>query len=67
MADQPKKPPVWKTPVWRQFEEKIYMHGNPGLINLHGKAEKDGELQAEYVLNNVKRLRVLPSVLEDIE
>ncbi len=64
----------WRPTAWKRFPEKIYFHkglatvkypdGEPGLL---GPADTDGDLQAEYVLNNVKRLRMLPPILEDVE
>jgi hypothetical protein len=55
-----------KPTAWSQFPEKIFMHKWTGAADF-GKAEHDGELQAEYVLNIVKRLKVLPPILEDAE
>ncbi len=64
MSDDQRDP---KPISWDQFPNKIYMHRSPGEDAWHGPAKKDGDLQAEYVLNNVKRLRIPAPVLEDIE
>ncbi len=55
-----------KPTAWQQFPEKIHMNKGSGPPRF-GPAEQNGDLQAEYVLNNVKRLRIPARVLEDIE
>jgi len=34
---------------------------------LEGPGKHDGDIQAEYIRNNVKRVRIPPPVLEDVE
>ncbi len=60
-----------KPAAWKQFPEKILMHKARGASSTAqptlGHATDIGDLQAEYVLNNVKVLTGMKAVLEDVE
>ncbi len=64
---QPNEARAQRPTAWDQFPEKIYSHKGPSGQVFPGPAYQEGDLQAEYVLNNVKRLRIPAPVLEDIE